>query len=224
MLNTLSARTTFYDIIGYFVPGALSLGIVWLWLVILGGGVISDMLVEAMLKHWVAASVFLAALSYVAGHCANSCSSWLLEKHVFASAFKIAADWFKRVHEESPEREAVIAKHADSEFHLVPNELKSFDLLIRMEEFFPQSTISGFSFLCFYGMCRTLALLAWFSSIPVGIYIGIKWDGTILTMVAAGVVSGVFICLVGALFINQYLRFVQYYYDFLGSTLMFSRK
>ena len=31
MLNTLSARATFYDVIGYLIPGILSMGIGWLY-------------------------------------------------------------------------------------------------------------------------------------------------------------------------------------------------
>ena len=77
MLNTLSARATFYDIIAYFVPGLMALGVVWLWIVILGGGEFASEMVDAMFEHWLVASILGVSLSYVAGHCANSCSSWL---------------------------------------------------------------------------------------------------------------------------------------------------
>ena len=220
MLNTLSARATFYDIIAYFVPGLVALGVVWLWMVILGCGEFAGEVVDAMFEHWVAASILGVALSYVAGHCANSCSSWLLEKHLFAERFADASNWYKRLHDCSPERESVVKKVVDSEFGVDAEKLKPFDLLIRMEEFLPQATMSGFSFLCFYGMSRTMALLAWLAAIPVGIFIGTNWSGCCYTMVCAGVVTGVLICAGGALFVNQYLRFVRYYYDFLASTLM----
>ena len=221
MLNTLSARATFYDIIAYFVPGLIALGVVWLWVVILGGGEFTSEMVDAMFEHWVAASILGVALSYVAGHCANSCSSWLLEKHIFAERFVDASNWYKRLHDCSPERESVVKKVVDSEFGVEAEKLKPFDLLIRMEEFLPQATMSGFSFLCFYGMSRTMALLSWLAAIPVGIFIGMNWCGCCYTMICAGVVTGVLMCLIGALFVNQYLRFARYYYDFLASTLMF---
>lgn len=222
MLNTLSARATFYDIIGYFVPGMLACGIVLIWLNVLGGEAVIDCVCELANGHWFAASIVGVSLSYVAGHCANSCSSWLLEKHIYQKRFATAANWHKRLLEKSPEREGVIKSVVDAEFGLDIAKLKPFDLLIRMEEFLPQATMSGFSFLCFYGMCRTLALLAWLAAIPVGVFMGMKWGGGCIANISAGVVTGVLMCAVGALFVNQYLRFVCYYYDFLGSTLMFS--
>ncbi len=221
MLNTLSARATFYDIIAYFVPGMLACGVVWVWLNILGGESVIDFVCELANEHLFAASVVGVALSYVLGHCANSCSSWLLEKHIYQQSFASAADWYKRLHEKSAEREVVIKSVVDEEFGVEISKLKTFDLLIRMEEFLPQATMSGFSFLCFYGMCRTLALLSWLAAIPVGVSMGMIWDGGCIANIVAGVVTAVLMCAVGALFVNQYLRFVSYYYDFLGSTLMF---
>lgn len=221
MLNTLSARATFYDIIAYFVPGLMALGVVWLWIVILGGGEFASEMVDAMFEHWVVASIVCVSLSYVAGHCANSCSSWLLEKHFFAERFAGASNWYKRLRDCSPERELAVKNVVDAEFGVDADKLKPFDLLIRMEEFLPQATMSGFSFLCFYGMSRTMALLSWFAAIPVGIFTGVHWCGGCYTMICAGAVTGVLMCLIGALFVNQYLRFVRYYYDFLASTLMF---
>ena len=224
MLNTLSARATFYDIIGYFAPGVIALGIAWFWLVILGGGCLAEMIMETMFKHWIVFAVIGLAVSYVAGHCANSCSSWLLEKYVFAEQFKDAKNWCKRLHEQSPERATVIKRNVDAEFGVEIDKLNSFDMLIRMEEFLPQANMSGFSFLCFYGLCRTMALLSWLGAVPVGIFMGMNWHGGCRAQIGAGVVTAVLLCFVGALFIHQYLRFVRYYYDFLGSTLMFPTK
>lgn len=221
MVNTLSARATFYDIIGYFIPGMLACGVVWGWLNVLGGESVIDFVSELVKGHLFAASVVGVALSYVAGHCANSCSSWLLEKHIYQERFAHASDWQKRLHEKSPEREVVVKSVVDAEFGVDITKLKPFDLLIRMEEFLPQATMSGFSFLCFYGMCRTLALLTWLASIPVGVLMGMTWGGECYTNIAAGVITSVLMCVIGVLFVNQYLRFVCYYYDFLGSTLMF---
>lgn len=223
MLNTLSARATFYDIVAYFMPGLLSIGIVWLWIVILFGQEFSVEMIDIMIKHWIAASILGIALSYVTGHCANSCSSWLLEKHILAEKFADASNWHKRLHDCSPERECVVKKTVEAEFGIDPAKLLPFDLLIRMEEFFPQATMSGFSFLCFYGMSRTMSLLSWFSVIPVGVFAGMNWCGCRYVMVCVGVVSGLLMCVVGAFFANQYIRFVRYYYDFLASTLMFPR-
>lgn len=221
MLNTLSARATFYDIIAYFIPGLIAIGVVWLWIVILGGGEFAGEAIDVVFEHWVAASILGVALSYVAGHCANSCSSWLLEKHLFAERFADESNWYKRLHDSSPERAEVVKKIVDVEFGVDVEKLNSFDLLIRMEEFLPQAAMSGFSFLCFYGMSRTMALLSWLAAIPAGAFIGMNWCGSCWAMICAGVVTGGCTCFIGALFVNQYLRFVRYYYDFLASTLMF---
>ena len=223
MLNTFSARATFYDIVGYLLPGIVSFGVFGLWIVILGGDDFIDVVMKIIGKHWFGASILGCALSYLAGHCANSFSSFVFEKHIFAKRFENESNWYKRLHDNSPEREAVISKIVDAEFGIELKDLKPFDLLIRMEEYFPKATISGFSFLCFYGMCRTMALLAWLSIIPVGIYFGTEINvfGCVTLMFVHGVGMSLTMVLVGLLFLNQYFRFVKNYYDFLACTLMF---
>ena len=221
MLNTLSARATFYDIIGYFVPGLLTLGVGLVCMRILGGQPLIDNVYGWTNDHWFATSIIGVALSYIAGHCANSCSSWLLEKIIFKDQFAEAANWYKRLLDKSPERGKVIKSVVKAELNIDLSKLEPFDLMIRMEEFFPRATISGFSFLCFYGMCRTLALLSWLAALPISIMLGTMWSGDTIEKVVASVVASVIMCAVGSLFFNQYIRFVRYYYDFLASTLMF---
>ena len=223
MLNTLSSRATFYDIVAYFMPGLIAISVVWLWIVLLCGHEAFGGIIDAALEHWVMASIFGVTLSYVAGHCANSCSSWLLEKHIFARSFADASNWYKRLRDCSPERECVVNKIVTAEFGIDTAKLKPFDLLIRLEESFPQAVVSGFSFLCFYGMSRTMALLSWLSAIPIGIFAGMNWGGCCNSKICVGVMTGLLMCVVGVLFINQYIRFVRYYYDFLASALVFPK-
>lgn len=228
MLNTLSARATFYDIIGYFVPGMLILGIVCLWMHILGGNPILRIVLSFASKHVFMTSIIGVVLCYVAGHCVNAISSALLEKCLYKDDFTCERNWYGRMCERQPDRAYVVQKIVNQEFKMDHafdvNQLTTFDLLIRMEEYFPQSTMSGFSFLCFYGMSRTLALLSWVASLPVGIYCGVNWSGELLAKISFGVATGILIFAIGFVFVRQYLRFVRYYNDFLGSTLMFPAK
>lgn len=98
-------------------------------------------------------------------------------------------------------------------------EISVFDMRIRMEENLPRATITGFSFLSFYGMCRTLTLLVVLASIPIS-----YWSSSLVSCKLSGLVFTLVFLLVLAIataFKYQYLRFVVYYYDFMGSTLLY---
>ena len=82
----------------------------------------------------------------------------------------------------------------------------------------PNATITGFSFLSFYGMSRTMALLSWLGALPIAMFVASKYCRA-QAFLAGGTSFGI-VCAVGIFFCYQYLRFVEYYYDFLGSTLL----
>lgn len=213
MLNTLSSRATFYDVVGYLVPGVLTIGIVVFW-----GYVFADVeqvlrLIRAILRYSFISSIFLCALGYILGHLMNSFSSCLLEKWLLSCRFNKAKDWRLRLG--TDDRKNRIRRNVVSEYGVDVASLTSFDIRIRMEEKMPNATITGFSFLSFYGMSRTLALLFWIAAIPVAEYLRTAYSSW-------WVFGGSFIVCVGLgfLLVYQYLRFVEYYYDFLGSTLL----
>lgn len=220
MINTIANRATFYDVIGYLVPGVIFLGIGWLYWYQFIDDESAKWVAKHMLKNVFATSLAIAAIGYVLGHIANAASSSLLEKWIFKNSFDSAKKWYDRVLEKNPVRASVIKQNVDSEYHISPTDLSSFDMRIRMEELMPNATITGFSFLSFYGMSRTMALLAWLSSFPLAFLVGLRYDGGLA--IFAAFVTFVGCCVVGALFCYQYLRFVEYYYDFLGSTLLCS--
>lgn len=218
MLNTLSSRATFYDVIGYLFPGILSIGTGWLWWYVFIDTVSAERIARLLTNHGLIATFLMLAGGYVTGHLMNSISSATLEKRLFKSKFGAAKRWLDRVKSASSERANRIDENAKAEFNLPADDLTSFDMRIRMEEKMPNATITGFSFLSFYGMSRTLALLSWMSAIPVCVIVGRHFNGT-SSLVAAGLTCCAMIA-IGVFFSYQYLRFVEYYYDFLGSTLM----
>lgn len=224
MLSTISSRATLYDVVGYLVPGCLAIGIGWLWLFVFDSAT-AIVLVRKVLAHSLAASLCITTLGYIAGHLANSVSSVLLERLVFKRRFERAKRWHERMSTESPERLARVAEIVRAEFGkgLQPQKLTAFDLLIRMEEKFPNTVVSGFSFLSFYGMNRTLAMIVWLGAIPVG-WLCSCMCYSFWGAICAGVVGFAATILAGCAFANQYLRFVEYYYDFLGSTLLHKAK
>lgn len=221
MINTIANRATFYDVIGYLVPGVIFLGIGWLYWYQFIDDESAKLVAKHMLKNVFVTSLAITALGYVIGHLANAASSFLLEKWIFKKPFDRAKKWYERVLDKNPIRARAIEQNVDAEYHVSPTDLSSFDMRIRMEEVMPNATITGFSFLSFYGMSRTMALLAWLSSFPLAFLVGLRYDGGLAIFAALVTFVGCFA--VGALFCYQYLRFVEYYYDFLGSTLLRSR-
>lgn len=217
MLNTLSSRATFYDFIGYLVPGVVAMGIGWIWVLVVDCD-FAVRIARLMARHGVYTAFFLTAGGYVAGHLVNSMSSLLLEKFILKKSFANAKRWYARVLEKWPEKAKRIEENVLNEFKLDVKELSAFDMRIRMEESMPNSTITGFSFLSFYGMSRTMAMLLWLAALPVAMLVADKYLGR-QAFVFGGVVFAVFF-IAGLLFCYQYIRFVEYYYDFLGSSLL----
>lgn len=218
MMNTLSSRATFYDVIGYLVPGLIAICVAWLWCFVFVDAIWSIRLAKLMTTHALVSTFIMLAGGYVTGHLVNSVSSLLLEKRLFKDRFERAKDWISRVKENNQKRYEVIKNNVSDEFHIPPESLGMFDMRIRMEECMPNATITGFSFLSFYGMSRTLALLSWLAVIPACVILGRHFSGD--RAVYAILMTFVGFVAIGGFFCHQYLRFVEYYYDFLGSTLM----
>lgn len=217
MLNTLSSRATFYDVIGYLVPGIIALGIGWLWLLMIDQ-CSARWIANEIMRHGFYSALCVIAIGYVVGHLVNALSSLLIEKHLFKTQFAKARQWYDRMRETYPAKARVVVDNVKAELDLEVTELSAFDIRIRMEEKMPSATVTGFSFLSFYGMSRTLALLAWSAAVPIGMLSASKFYGGRAFLV--GFIGFGILALAGALFCYQYIRFVKYYYDFLGSTLL----
>lgn len=218
MINTLSSRATFYDVIGYLVPGLIAIGVGWLWCYVFVDEASAVQVVKLMTAHALLATFIMLAGGYVTGHLVNSLSSLILEKKVFNGRFKKSKDWISRVKATDEKRFEAIKASANAEFHIPVESLGVFDIRIRMEERMPNTTITGFSFLSFYGMSRTLALLSWVAALPACILVGRHFAGD--GAVCASLLTFLGFVVIGGFFSYQYLRFVEYYYDFLGSTLL----
>lgn len=226
MFNNLTSRATFYDVTGYLMPGILSIGIGWATCYIYGGRVVLYETITVLSKMGgVVTTLVLIAVSYVCGHLLNSLSSAFYEKWLLKSCFKKAKNWQDRLSQYGQSRKSMISFRAKAIFGVDVTELQSFDLRIRAEERLPQSFVTGFCFLSFYGMCRTLSLIALFS-LPLIAKFG--WDSCCcmckyawICKALVALIFSVLIVVIAVAFAYQYLRFVAYYYDYLGSTLLF---
>lgn len=225
MINSITSRGTFYDITGYIMPGFAVQGLTLLSIYAMGGESISESFVK---KVWseggLLTTAIVVVLAYVLGHLINSISSVLLEKWILKSKFESSANWYGRVREEGGFRATQIETRAKELFHVDAHELKVFDILARAAEYLPNAFVSGFTFLSFYGMCRSLALLC-FLSIPPIFLISFRCctctcEHEFICKIVIGLLSCTPALIVALAFTNQYLRFVKYYADYLASTLL----
>ena len=153
----------------------------------------------------------------IAGHLVNAFSSLIIQKWLFRKPFARAMDWRTRSQKNSPKRMDRIRERSFELYGLLPDDLKTFDLRIRGEEEMPQSFVTGFSFLSFYGMNRTLSLLCVLASVPsceLARRTGLLSHPAASVLLALALTVGS-----AALFLHQYLRFVEYYDNYLESIL-----
>ena len=219
MLNTISSRATFYDITGYLIPGVATIGLGILYVAAFLGPGSACFILGCISGNKLISSILIIAVGYIVGHLMNALSSAILEKSLCAKEFSAAKMWYRRVLHKSPTRAAAINDGVKEDFGISDEELTTFDMRIRMEELMPRTSITGMSFLSFYGMSRTICLLA-LLTIPAGIGLSIR----ILPCPNCCVVSilvTLALLAIAKLYKYQYIRFVEYYYDFLGSTLLF---
>lgn len=112
MISNFGARTTFYDMIGYLMPGILSLGILWMYWYVLIDPQTALFFASFMVRHVGITSIGLVMVGYAMGHLVNSLSSLLLEKWIFRKAFKDSKNWFGRAKEASQVRANQIYNNA----------------------------------------------------------------------------------------------------------------
>lgn len=222
MFNTISSRATFYDIIGYLIPGVITEGIGCTYVYTVFGGKTSTAVLMFIANNTLLCSVLIVCVGYCLGHMMNALSSALLEKCLYKEEFKMAKDWYGRVKDSNPTRAAQIADRIQSEYKLEVERLSTFDIRIRMEEMMPCASVTGLSFISFYGMSRTVSLLV-VLLIPSCVGIAIRFLSSPICCITSMVIC-IVLLLIAKLFQYQYIRFVQYYYDFLGSTLLYVPK
>ncbi len=225
MISSISSRGTWYDITGYIMPGFVAEGVLWLTAYTLGFAERSIAFARVVWTDggFLCATVFVA-FAYVLGHMVNSISSAVIEKWLCSKRFKDAADWYNRIKKEGGPRAVEIESRVEKLFHIKADELETFDVLARAVEYLPRAFISGFSFLSFYGMCRSLSLLC-FLALPSVFIISFKGctcacEHQLVCKIVVGLLACIPVLISAIAFGNQYLRFVKYYADYLASTLL----
>lgn len=216
MFGSIGFRTTVYDILGYFIPGAIGLFVVWLSVWAGLGRGFAWGLVGALNEASVVGCVMIAVVVYITGHLINSLSSWLLERGLLAKYFRSQADWVGRLEYESEKGQGKKQAHAK-------RTLDSYELLFGyrpenkdwlfvtgyIDEFMPGASATALRFQAFYGMGRSVALLCFLATIPVSVILT-KHGWMVRWCLSGGLVVA------GILFLNQYLRFVRNHRDFLA--------
>ena len=81
MLGQLIARARFYDFTGYWIPGNLAVGIIWLYARVFGWAAEADKAISFVEKHWLASTILIFIVGgYAIGHLVNAISKLLIEK------------------------------------------------------------------------------------------------------------------------------------------------
>ena len=219
MFDSLTSRATFYDITGYLIPGICAEGVAWLWLYAFRHDTATALLSGPLWLHGgFVIAIILVATGYVAGHLMNSFSSLVFQKWICKERFERASNWQKRIQTNPSARTERIEQRASEVFDIPLEVVNTYELRIRGEEGLPQSFVTGFSFLAFYGMNRTLALLSALAVIPC---CAIACRTKLIPCPCFSVLIAL-VLTIGAtfLFLNQYLRFAAKYHDYLASTLL----
>lgn len=214
MFSGLSIRTTIYDIFGYFMPGAFLLAIGYLGYSFYTGKFVIPIPIGAMEILGIIIS------SYALGHAVNAASKLLFEKWLLQKEFAEAVNWQRR--EKNEARLKKLEAQSWQIFGMHLSDLTNVELRIRCEERLPQSFATGFTFLSFYGMCRSLLFLCVLAT-PLGIchaWHFFKFIEYSLCRGALAAVGGVPLIALAYLFGYQYLRFAQNYFDYLKSSLL----
>ena len=200
-MDSLGFRATFYDIIGYIIPGSLAFFVGWANVFVWGDAELAKNVMKIVLGNPWLSLIAIAAAGYVCGHALNAFSSCVIEWPIRKLWWKEWTDWTSRLNKEKLAR---VEEMARKEFAIPAKQLSAFDIRIRLESQLPGPAITGLCFLSYYGMSRNLVALSLLAT-PVFIAIG-GWRGVVAPIVAG-------------LFFYQYKRSVVNYYDFLGSSL-----
>lgn len=217
MLESLVARARFYDITGYWIPGNITLGIIWLYARVFGWVELSSKAISFVGDHWLASTILVFVVGgYAVGHLANAISKLLIEKIAFATAYKKNADWLSRIQERNGDKEKEIMKRFGVKFNYTPTSYIAAGSVIQgwAEQNLPAPSMTTFRFLCFYGMNRTLAILT-LAMIPPSAHWVLIHSHCCCMMITIFV--GVF---VSGMFIYQYLRFVKCYANSIPELLL----
>lgn len=217
MLESLVSRARFYDITGYWIPGNLTIGIIWLYARVFGWAEEADKAIAFVGDHWLASTILVFIVGgYAIGHLVNALSKLLIEKIVFSNAYEKNADWLARLKERNGTKEQEILHRFSDKFKYEPSSYKAAGSVIQgwAEEKLPAPSMTTFRFLCFYGMNRTLAILT-LAVIPPTAHWVLRHSHFCCMIITIFV--GVFI---SGMFIYQYLRFVEYYANSIPELLL----
>lgn len=170
-MDSLGFRATFYDIIGYMIPGSLAILVGWANVFALGDAELAKKAMKIVVENPGFSFVAIAAVGYICGHALNALSSCVIEWPLRKLWWRTWIDWTSRLDKEKLARVDGIAQ---SIFGMPAKKLSAFDIRIRLESQLPGPAITGLCFLSYYGMSRNLVALSLLAT-PISIAIAGWW-------------------------------------------------
>lgn len=217
MLDALVSRSRFYDMLGYWIPGNVVLGIIWVFLKVIFCESLAEHILTCVSANLAVSVIVIFIVSgYVLGHLANSFSKLLIENFMLKGIIRNRFDWYGRIKSEDSDRCKIIESRFKNEFGYRLSGDTADSILIQewSAQKIPAVSMTTTRYLCFYGMNRTLGMLTLLIMLPT-----VPW-----VFLRSGRVCGISyslacIGMVG-LFLFQYLRFAKAYADRLPIMLL----
>ena len=209
-MDKFSIKTSIYDIFGYCIPGIVTL--LYIYFIhnfnnlLFSANILSQL--QQDFKLSISQWIVIFILSYIIGHLIATLSSLIIEKWLCCRLYKKVSTP-KELFDEATYNQFNI-KH--NEIFGVPYSVKNSRMTFAyINEYYPNSYSTAFTFQTFYGMARNLCLIF----IAIG-----------LLFLFASIFCAFSICLtllhfvIAGIFFYEYYRFVKYYNLQLMSTFL----
>lgn len=203
----VNIKTTIYDIVGYLMPGLLSISCIYAFYRQAAEKVgLIDAFAGGLSGINVYSCAALVGVGYLVGHFVSALSSLVLEKWMLHKFKVFGKNWEVRKILDN-DTYIQLSKKYKEVFKLEANkDAKLFrNCLVYVEARQPSVYSTAFVFLSFYGMARGIAFIAIAIAIWATLYVGLYNKQYV------GVAYGVLALLAFAGFMRQYLRFKRYF-------------
>ena len=216
----VSIKTTIYDIFGYLMPGLLSISCIYAFYkqAIDKSGIIDAF--AGIFNGWnVYSCAALVGVAYLVGHFISTLSSLVFEKWTLHE-YKLFSEYWELEKILDNNTYIQLSKKYEKVFKIKANKDEKFfrKCLVYVEAKQPAIYSTAFVFMSFYGMARSIALIALGFAVWTTVYIGIYSKQCI------GMVYGILALIVFAVFMQHYLRFQRYFRQHILSGFLLPEK